>query len=191
MDRARTRDPGPDRGLADPEPDADLDPPARGSTVLDPTAPDPRDHLARGTTDRGATGRRHLRSGAIASLARPGDGGRSSGVRRGRGRSGRPVIDLGRKGRVKTARGRTGLATIARGRTGGHLATIAPGTTGHATTGHATTGNLATTARGATVHPVRARHSIGGPVATPDAARFALPGRLRCRRPRSSGLMRS
>jgi hypothetical protein len=176
-DRALARDPGRVRNLADPVGDLGL--PASVSTVLDPTARDPRDRLALGTTDPGAKGLHHLRSGATAS---PGQrvAGRSSDARRGRGPTGRQV-----------GSGRTGHpATIAPGRTG-HPETIAPGRTGHpATIAPGRTGRV-TTARGETVRPVRVRPLTGDRVATLDAAPFARSGRPRCRHPRSSGLTRS
>jgi hypothetical protein len=157
LDQGRAR--GRDNGLAD----RDLVPPARASIVPDPIGRDRRGPLARGRSDRGATGRRH----------------QDSDARRGSGRLGR-----------RTARGRTGRERIARGRIG-HPATIARGRTGRPeATGHAMTarGEIVRPVR---VRPVRARLLTGDRVATPDAAPFAPSGRPRCRHPRSSDRTRS
>jgi hypothetical protein len=164
--RVQARDPGRDRSLADP--DADLGLPARVSTVLDPTTRGLPGHLGRGTTDRGATGRRHPGNGATASPADRRVSGRSSGARKGRGRTDRQV-DPGRTDRARSDHGRAGH----------------PATTVH---GRA---DLGTTVHGRAVRPVRVRPLTGDRVATPDAGPFVPSGRPRCRHPRSSDLTRS
>jgi hypothetical protein len=164
---------GRDRNVADRDRDLDLGPVVRVSTVPHPTAQDPRGRAGSAGIGRGATGRLPV-SGATASPVGPRDSGRSSGARRGRGRSGSGHrVGRGRSDRPN-ALGRSDL----------------PATTAHGTTGRAMTGREMT-ARGVIDRPVHDRPMTGDRVAAPNAGPFAPSDRRRCPHPRSSGRTRS